>query len=207
VVVCLQDNNLLWAQPIYITQHKYSSSLLNSWDEKLTIDEKNSIILSTMVGAGSKNDANQFSGVLMGSVATVINNETVPQHGLYGYGEGALSFAFKEDGTAFIGKSGGGRLVFDGKGGYLASANWLSNSRDNTNDAGIIDADGKLGRSGPAGMAIGLKEGWIDARTFKLTAKDTSGNDTLILNSNPGENEYYLKVGNADGSNGFLSFS
>jgi len=30
--------------------------MLNSWDESLTIDEKNGTILSTMVGAGYKDE-------------------------------------------------------------------------------------------------------------------------------------------------------
>jgi hypothetical protein len=42
--------------------------MLNSWDGGLTIDEENGIILSTMLGAGRKNDDNTFSGVLIGDI-------------------------------------------------------------------------------------------------------------------------------------------
>jgi len=43
--------------------------MLNSWDGKLTIDEDNGIILSTMLGAGRKNSQNnKFSGVLIGDI-------------------------------------------------------------------------------------------------------------------------------------------
>jgi hypothetical protein len=34
--------------------------------------------------------------------------------GLYGFHNGAQSFGFNVDGTAFIGRSGGGRIAFDG---------------------------------------------------------------------------------------------
>jgi hypothetical protein len=34
--------------------------------------------------------------------------------GIYGFQKGAASFGFRDDGTAFIGKPGAGRLEFDG---------------------------------------------------------------------------------------------
>ena len=36
------------------------------------------------------------------------------QTGIYGFHHGMQTYAFKEDGTAFIGKSGRGRIYFDG---------------------------------------------------------------------------------------------
>jgi hypothetical protein len=42
--------------------------MLNDWGGKLVIDEKNSTIMSVMVGAGRKENDNSFSGVLMGNV-------------------------------------------------------------------------------------------------------------------------------------------
>jgi hypothetical protein len=44
--------------------------MINHWDGKLSIDEDNGTILSTMVGAGFKNTDNTFSGVLMGDIET-----------------------------------------------------------------------------------------------------------------------------------------
>jgi hypothetical protein len=41
--------------------------MINKWNGKdLVLDEENSAIISNMIGAGSKNDQNQFTGVLMG---------------------------------------------------------------------------------------------------------------------------------------------
>jgi hypothetical protein len=50
------NGKIVWSQPILVMQSSYDFAMLNSWDGKLTIDEKNGIILSTMLGAGRKND-------------------------------------------------------------------------------------------------------------------------------------------------------
>jgi hypothetical protein len=76
---------VLWTQPIYIYQNSYTSALLNSWDGKLTIDEENGTILSTVVGAGAKDEKNRYNGVLMGDLRDV---DSTPTFGLYGYNEG-----------------------------------------------------------------------------------------------------------------------
>lgn len=158
VVVCLKDDLLIWAQPIFITQNQYGSSMLNAWDESLTIDEKNGIILSTMLGAGSKDSENRFNGVLMGDVRTTIDNETLDSVGLYGFHQGVQSFGFKDNGTAFLGKSGLGRIEFNGDSGIIYSSAWDGNYNDE-----------KITKEGTQGMAIHLREGHIDAHNFNLT--------------------------------------
>jgi hypothetical protein len=77
--------------------------------------------MSPCIGAGSKSKDNQFSGVLMGKIGKN-SKDSNPIHGLYGFSGGAQAFGFKEDGTAFIGKSGTGRIYFDGEKGTIASA-------------------------------------------------------------------------------------
>jgi hypothetical protein len=118
--------NILWTQPIYIHQNTYSSLMLNSWDGSLTFDEDNGTILSAMIGAGEKNEQNQFNGVLMGKAS--LADSSASKIGLYGYHEGAQSFGFLIDGTAFLGKSGKGRIKIDGNEGYIQSQNYESNS-------------------------------------------------------------------------------
>jgi hypothetical protein len=146
-----KNNAILWAQPIIITQNTYSSSLLNEWDGSLSIDEGNGTILSTMVGAGRKDEDNRFEGVLMGDVATGSNADAV-MTGLYGFHKGAQSFGFKVDGTAFIGKSGRGRLEFNGNSGTITSANFnLKDSIDPTKDIGT-------------GMKLDLDDGFLSIK-------------------------------------------
>lgn len=170
VVVCEKDGEMIWAQPILIMQNQYGSPMLNSWDEGLTIDEENGTILSTMMGAGYKDNENRFFGVIMGEVETTLEDAAVRETGLYGFHEGVQSFGFKVGGTAFIGKSGGGRLEFDGNYGIIKSGNW-----DGSYLAGAFKTPGTKG------TAIDLQQGRIDAHNFSLT----SGFLTISSDGNP----------------------
>lgn len=112
---------VLWRQPIIVKQDLYGYPLLNEWDGTATTI-KDSSIMSPCIGAGSKNDDNTFNGVLMGKIQN--KNETKSYHGLYGFNKGEEVFGFKEDGTAFIGKSSGGRILFDGNESTIKSASY-----------------------------------------------------------------------------------
>ena len=158
VVYCfekLEDGkigSLLWAQPILISQNRYASSVLNHWDGKFKIDEKNGTILSTMVGAGYKNEDNTFSGVLMGDVEINEEQTNTKTLGLYGYNHGAQSFGLSIDGTAFFGKSGRGRILIDGNNSTIQSQSYKTTD---------------------TGMLIDLDDGYID---MLGVSKDESGN-------------------------------
>ena len=106
-----------------ITQNVYGSSVINKWDGGLTVDEENNTILSAMVGAGRKNANNKFEGILMGDISKSKDN-SLTDIGLYGFYNGAQSFGFKVDGTAFIGKSGGGRIEFNGTNSTITSVSY-----------------------------------------------------------------------------------
>lgn len=128
--VCINaysNKTLIWTQPLLIIQNKYASAMLNDWDGNLTIDEKNGTILSAMMGAGIKNEDNSFSGIVMGDMGKVSDNfdpNNKTGIGLYGLDHGAQSYGFNVDGTAFIGKSGKGRIHFDGNNGTITSGNY-----------------------------------------------------------------------------------
>ena len=128
--VCINaysNKTLVWTQPLLIIQNKYASAMLNDWDGNLTIDEKNGTILSAMMGAGIKNEDNTFSGIVMGDMGKVSDNfdpNNKSGIGLYGLDHGAQSYGFNVDGTAFIGKSGKGRINFDGINGTITSGNY-----------------------------------------------------------------------------------
>jgi hypothetical protein len=92
--------------------------MLNAWDGSFVIDEEAGTIMSTMVGAGKKNNDNTFSGVLMGDIASS-GLDSGSGIGLYGFHEGAQSFNFNVDGTAFLGKAGHGRIHFNGNTGTI----------------------------------------------------------------------------------------
>lgn len=171
VVICKDASNvILWAQPIYLMQNRYASGMLNDWDGSLEIDEENGTIMSTMVGAGRKTTNNTFEGVLMGNVEGA-SEDNATGIGLYGFHDGAQSFHFGVDGTAFIGKSGHGRIRFDGNHGSIYSDQFDSNES-------------------PAGMKIDLDDAWIELRG----QKNENGKQAKIkLNSSIKKND--------DGSN------
>ena len=141
--VCISCD--VWSQPIIIMRSQYDFATLNSWDGSLTIDEKNGTILATMIGAGKKNSDNTFSGVLLGDVKTGTGNNSVTKTGVYGFDHGVISYAFKEDGTAFLGADGQGRIEIDGTSGSIKSAGWTYSDEDGWQLEGasgtVIDLD------------------------------------------------------------------
>ena len=179
VAVCRDSSNsVLWSQPIVITQNQYASSTLNDWSGEFEINEANGTIISTMIGAGIKNRNNAFEGVLMGDIERGANFDTnnASGIGLYGFHDGAQSFHFGIDGKAFLGKSGRGRIYFDGTSGQIGSASYFQNRNQNNsipiyqmdiNGKYVLDKNGNkilLGYKylGTAGMLIDLDDGFID---------------------------------------------
>lgn len=121
-----QNKTTVWSQPIFVCQNQYPSTVINQWDGKsLVLDEENSAVIAAAVSAGRKNSDNTFSGVMMGdwsSEGVDTDGSISGQTGLYGFHHGAMSYAFKEDGTAFIGKSSMARINFDGSNATIYSS-------------------------------------------------------------------------------------
>ena len=140
------DENILWTQPILVLQNRWASNTINQWDGKsIQIDNKNGTILSQAIAAGHKNSDNSFSGVMIGSWKdTDAASDITAQTGVYGFHEGAMSYAWKDDGTGFIGKDGLGRINFDGNKATIYSTDYKINSdgsvaADRTTGSMIID--------------------------------------------------------------------
>lgn len=111
VSICAkQGESVLWSQPILFLQNKWDKELLNDWDGKFYIDDKEGTILSNLLVAGKKDSNNTFTGVLMGEISKAGGSDRTT--GVYGYREGALAFSFDENGNAFIGQKDGNRLEF-----------------------------------------------------------------------------------------------
>lgn len=123
-VILTQNNKIYWTQPILVFLNQWSSGTVNKWDGKtLEINETDGYILGSAIAVGKKNSNNSFSGVMLGDWSRTNNeaDEISKQTGIYGFHEGAMSYAFKEDGTAFIGKDGKGRINFDGNNATIYS--------------------------------------------------------------------------------------
>ena len=121
-------NRVYWSQPLYIFQEKYPSSIINSWNGELEINKDGNFILAAKIAAGKKNGDNTFSGVMMGDwegdETSHAEGAITDNTGIYGFYEGIPSFGFKDDGTAFIGKPGTGRLELNGNKGKIESSGY-----------------------------------------------------------------------------------
>ena len=108
------DDGTYVAQSLAFDRNKYPSSLINSWNgTDLTIDEENNAVMAKMIAAGTKDVNNRFTGVAMGDWSDKAD-ESLNEAGIYGFANGEQSFAFKKDGSGFIGPVGKGRIYFDG---------------------------------------------------------------------------------------------
>lgn len=119
-------NNVIWTQPILIIQNAYPSSLVNEWNGKeLVIDKDNQLIFTKMLGAGHKDEENKFTGVLLGDWVNNANSDTGlgSGTGIFGMNKGIQCFSFTDDGKATIGAATGAQLKFDGSlgGGTITS--------------------------------------------------------------------------------------
>jgi hypothetical protein len=140
------------------------------------------------MGAGSKDENNKFHGILMGGIGGASEDDATTT-GLYGYHEGAQSFAFKVDGTGFIGKADRGRILFNGTTSEITSQSY------NTTGTGLLlDFDNGI---------LNIKNN--EKSLILLNAKDTGHTDNpLMYIKNNDDNtllyidtgEYYLQSGN-----------
>ena len=165
--------------PILVTKNAYPSTTMNKWNGKdISIDNDNGKIVAPAISAGRKEADNTFSGIMMGDW----QDEFFVQTGLYGFDHGAMAYAFKQDGTAFIGKSGLGRINFDGNMGIIASGDakyniinnkveWLNNKQPfsyiNLTTGDVRLGGGKVTIDGATGNLTA--DGDITARTLTAT--------------------------------------
>ena len=122
-----KNNILVFSLPLFMYQELFPIETINQWSGKgLSIDKEGGTILGRNFAAGKKEADNTFSGVIMGDwQGTSSDSELESATGLYGFHQGAMSYAFKDDGTGFIGKDGRGRIYFNGNKSVIYSSQWL----------------------------------------------------------------------------------
>lgn len=196
-----QNAPVEFIQPILNIQNRYFSSTINKWDENLSIDEGSNTILAKMIGAGSKDQYNRFSGVILGNWTGNVNQNDggtfslVDNIGLYGFHEGETSFGFTSAGLGFIGKAGHGRILLDGNNSVITSSNWIINNNMDSSD---------ISAKGNKGLYMKVDDGFIlmreggDSTSFiklnVLAAGDKEQNTQIFnnawvnMNPYPGDN-------------------
>lgn len=108
------DNYILHS--IFVYLNPYGNEAINSWDgTSINVDNDKHIILAPQIGAGQKNDQNQFSGVVMGK------DSVQAQTGLYGYKDGVNTFALIENGKATFGSKQ--QITIDGDNAQITGKN------------------------------------------------------------------------------------
>lgn len=133
---------LLATIPVIYRISHYASAYIDNmaqYNGTVKIDEDNAIIYSPRILAGKYEDADAgqkiFTGVALGDYGGKDADPSMRLTGIYGFNKGTQVYAFKEDGTAFIG-SGNGRINFDGTNATLYNSNYESNH------GMLIDLDG-----------------------------------------------------------------
>lgn len=124
---------LLATIPVIYRISHYASAYIDNmaqYNGTVKIDGDNAIIYSPRILAGKYEgaDAGQkiFTGVALGDYSGKDSDPSMRLTGIYGFNKGTQVYAFKEDGTAFIG-SGNGRINFDGTNATLYNSNYESN--------------------------------------------------------------------------------
>ena len=123
---------LLATIPVICRISHYASAYIDSmaqYNGTVKIDKDN-IIYSPRILAGKYDDVDAgqkiFTGVALGDYGGKDTEPSMRLTGIYGFNKGTQVYAFKEDGTAFIG-SGNGRINFDGTNAILYNSNYESN--------------------------------------------------------------------------------
>lgn len=187
---------ILWTQPIYSYQEKYPSTTLNNWNgREILTDDNTGIILAKGFSAGKKETDNTFTGVVIGDWSKTDSNiQLTKDTGVFGFNHGAMSYALKDDGTAFFGKDGKGRIYFDGNSAQIYSANWIEPSYSN----GLYDIKKR-------GMMLDIDDGIINIISpdstinFKFITDSTKPNFEISYNNYDGTSKYE-KIIYEDGS-------
>lgn len=124
---------LLATIPVICRISHYASAYIDNmaqYNGTVKIDEDKAIIYSPRILAGKYEDIDAgqkiFTGVALGDYCDTNTDASMRLTGIYGFNKGTQVYAFKEDGTAFIG-SGNGRINFDGTNATLYNSNYESN--------------------------------------------------------------------------------
>lgn len=184
--------------PIHFMLNQYGHAALNDWDGvSIKINEEDgedSYILAPQMGAGEKDNANRFTGIVMGKV----KNGESQKNGLIGYSQGRQSiFLNAKDGSASFGLPAAGQIKIqpgedtayiqggdykeDDKNGSgmkmnLSSGNngpWIKFGSGNFS----VDNKGKLTAKGGGSIAS-----W-DIGDYQLTSKNSDGEIVTGINS------------------------
>lgn len=202
----ITKEEIYFTQPILTYRDNYPSTTLNKWGGKnIEIDEDHGTIVASGMAAGKKESNNTFTGVVLGDWSrTDVDSFLSKNTGVYGFEHGAVSYALKDDGTAFFGKDGRGRIYFDGNKAQIYSSGWtdwaqLTNQHKGMFldiDDGILKVE-KPVKNNPGGV---LQEGvkillQPEDPFFAISVKQSNDDNALFKELlHIGDKKYYLQT-------------
>ena len=165
-----KGTTLLAQYPLILLRNTYAFKEINAWGGSTVTTED--YVLSPMIGAGTKNSQNQFTGVIMGT------SSEFPQIGLYGFQNGVATFGFKEDGSCFIGseENGGNEVVIRAK-DFDLDSEYIKIDKNNI----LLKNGGKI--IGPNYAALSINEGYNE--------EDHGTTSTFAFMTRKGEKDQY----------------
>lgn len=102
------NSSIVYRHTVVSYINTYGNEAINGWDgQSIELAPNGGTVLAPQIGAGTKNDG-KFSGVVMGK------DSSLGTTGLFGYQNGVNTFGLTEEGKAYFGKTGKGRIEFDG---------------------------------------------------------------------------------------------
>ena len=140
---------LLATVPLRISQNQYASIYIDKMANStgIVIDSETNTIFSPRILAGkyetTKNVGNTgnkvFTGVALGDFADPETEASMQLAGVYGFRQGKQAYAFKEDGTGFIGLDGKSKIKFNQTGNIPLAIG---------DDVFTVDTDGDVNLTG-----------------------------------------------------------
>lgn len=126
----LPNSSVYIIHSIIMYLDNYGNEAINGWDGTALDTGNGEYVFAPQVGAGEKDSANRFTGVVMGKDS---GQDLI---GLYGYQKGTNTFGLMENGKAYFGaKNGGGQIVLDGTSGIIHGGDVTINSIGNIEPA------------------------------------------------------------------------
>lgn len=160
VIAYDENENMVWIQPIYITQNKYPIGTINDCNKKTALIGNAEGLMSSLKGvAGSKDTTKRFNGMAIGD--WLENNSGMKNFGLYGFKNNIMQYAFRDNGTGFIGSSNCGTIKLDENGIIIQSDNY---------DGVINSSTGEIASIATKGLNIDLKKGVINTPQFRINS-------------------------------------
>lgn len=106
----INETTLQAVVPVNVYTDRYSNVNINGWDGKGVQIKDDEYVIAPQIGAGTKNNDNTFTGILMGETNS-------GKTGLFGFNNGIQSvFIDANTGNATFGKTGSGQIIINPSG-------------------------------------------------------------------------------------------